>query len=49
MNYLTNEVDRMISYRRLTMILIYIVTILLLNLANDGNKFEFALFELTGG
>jgi hypothetical protein len=49
MNYLKNEVDRVISDSSLTMVSLDIVTMSLLNLATDVSKFEFALFALTGG
>ena len=49
MNYLKNEVDRVISDSSLTMVSLDIVIMSLLNLATDVSKFEFALFELTGG
>ena len=49
MNHLKNEVDRVISESSLMMMSVDIVTISLLNLATDVSKFEFALFELTGG
>ena len=48
MNYLKNEVDRVISDSSLTMVSLDIVIMSLLNLATDVSKFEFALFELTG-
>ena len=49
MNYLKNEVDRVISDSSLTMVSLDIVTMSLLNLATDVSKFEFTLFALTGG
>ena len=49
MNYLKNEVDRVISDSSLTMVSLDIVIMSLLNLTTDVSKFEFALFELTGG
>ena len=49
MNYLKNEVDRVISDSSLTMVSLDIVIMSLLNLFTDVSKFEFALFELTGG
>ena len=48
-NYLKNEVLRVISDSSLTMISVYIVTMSLLNLAIDIIKFESTLYELTGG
>ena len=49
MNDLKNEVDRVISGSSLTIISIDILTMILLNLATDASKFEFALFALAGG
>ena len=49
MNYLKNEVDRVISDSSLATVLFDIIIMSLLNLATDVSKFEFALFELTGG
>jgi len=48
MNYLKNEVNRVISDSSLTMASLDFIIISLLNLATDVSKFEFALFELTG-
>ena len=48
MNYLKNEVDRVISDSSLATVSLDIIIMSLLNLATDVSKFEFALFELTG-
>ena len=48
MNYFKNEGNRVISDSSLTMNSINMVTMSLLNQAIGVNKFEFALFELTG-
>jgi hypothetical protein len=44
MNYLKNEVDRVITDKSITKVLLDIVTMSLLNLATDVSKFEFTLF-----
>jgi hypothetical protein len=44
MNYLRNEVDRVVTDASLTMVSFDIITISLLNLAMDVSKFEFVLF-----
>ena len=49
MNYLKNEVDRVISGSSLATVSLDIIIMSLFNLATDVSKFEFALFELTGG
>ena len=49
MNYLKNEVDRVISDSSLATVSLDIIIMSLLNLATDVSKFEFVLFELAGG
>ena len=49
MNYLKNEVDRVISDSSLATVSLDIIIMSLLNLATDVSKFEFVLFELTRG
>ena len=48
MNYLKNEVGRVISDSSLATVSLDIIIMTLLNLATDVSKLEFALFELTG-
>jgi hypothetical protein len=49
MNYLKNEINRVITDSSLAMVSLDIIAIALLNLATNVSKFEFALFALTGG
>jgi hypothetical protein len=48
-NYLTNEVDRMVTDTSLTMVSLDTITMSLINLVTDVNTFKFALFALRGG
>ena len=49
MNYLRNEVDRVVTDASFTLVSLDIITMSLLNLATDVSKFKFALFALMAG